>query len=157
MPGRHPTPFTAGLSVLGVLAPDDVAALLGERAAALDAEIAAAEQADSFDLVVCQAAFKNFASPVTALDEIHRVLRPGGVAVILDLNRGATAGDIRADVAAMRLNQVNSAVTRMTLTWLRRRAYAAADFARVAADSTFGGSAAHADGMTLEVRLTKAA
>ncbi|MDG4823764.1 class I SAM-dependent methyltransferase [Asanoa sp. WMMD1127] len=112
---------------------------------------------DSFDLVVCQAAFKNFASPVTALDQIHRVLRPGGVAVVLDMNRGATDDDIRADVAGMRLNRVNSAFTRMALGGLRRRAYTAADFARVAADSAFGDSAAHADGMTLEVRLTKAA
>jgi ubiquinone/menaquinone biosynthesis C-methylase UbiE len=113
--------------------------------------------ADSFDLVVCQAAFKNFASPVTALDEIHRVLRPGGVAVILDMNRGATDADIQADVAGMGLNKLNSAFTRMALGGLRRRAYAAADVERVAADSAFGGSAAHADGMTLEVRLTKAA
>src|SRR5437867_3626417 len=31
----------------------------------------------SFDFVVCMAAFKNFADPVGALDEIHRVLAPG--------------------------------------------------------------------------------
>ena len=111
---------------------------------------------DSFDLVVCQAAFKNFSSPVTALDQIHRVLRPGGEAVILDMNRGATDDDIRADVAGMRLNRFNSAFTRMALGGLRSRAYTAADFERVAVDSAFGGSAAHADGMTLEVRLTKA-
>ena len=45
VPARRPGPFTAGLSVLGVLAPDDVAALLGERADRLAAEITAAEQA----------------------------------------------------------------------------------------------------------------
>lgn len=33
---------------------------------------------DSFDFVVCRAAFKNFSDPVGALDEIHRVLKPGG-------------------------------------------------------------------------------
>jgi ubiquinone/menaquinone biosynthesis C-methylase UbiE len=33
---------------------------------------------ESFDFVVCRAAFKNFSDPVGALDEIHRVLRPGG-------------------------------------------------------------------------------
>jgi len=112
---------------------------------------------DIYDLVVCQAAFKNFVNPVTALDEIHRVLRPGGVAVIQDMNRGATADDIRADVAGMHLSRLNSAVTRSTLTALRRRAYAAADFERVAADSAFGGSTTQADGMTLEVRLPKRA
>ena len=32
--------------------------------------------ADSFNVVACQVAFKNFPDPVAALDEIHRVLRP---------------------------------------------------------------------------------
>ncbi|HLH68912.1 MAG TPA: methyltransferase domain-containing protein [Candidatus Dormibacteraeota bacterium] len=31
----------------------------------------------SFDLVVCQAAFKNFAQPQRAIEEMHRVLRDG--------------------------------------------------------------------------------
>ncbi|HEV7712234.1 MAG TPA: class I SAM-dependent methyltransferase [Asanoa sp.] len=113
--------------------------------------------ADSFDLVICQAAFKNFVDPVAALDQIHRVLRPGGVAVIQDMNRGATADDIRVEVADMQLNRFNSAFTRASLGGLRRRAYAAADFERVAADSAFHGSTTRADGMLLEVRLTKAA
>ena len=38
--------------------------------------------AQSFDLIVCQASFKNFAQPGSALDEMHRVLRRGGTAVI---------------------------------------------------------------------------
>src|ERR1700730_11920508 len=42
---------------------------------------------ESFDLVVCQAAFKNFTQPVIALDEMHRVLRRGGTAVIQDMSR----------------------------------------------------------------------
>jgi ubiquinone/menaquinone biosynthesis C-methylase UbiE len=33
---------------------------------------------NSFDLLVCRAAFKNFSEPVKALHEMHRVLRPGG-------------------------------------------------------------------------------
>ncbi|GIF66938.1 PadR family transcriptional regulator [Asanoa ishikariensis] len=45
VPDRKPGPFTAGLSVLGVLAPDDVAVLLGRRADLLASEISAAERA----------------------------------------------------------------------------------------------------------------
>src|SRR5207247_5182412 len=42
-------------------------------------DVAAMPFADgSFDLVVCQAAFKNFSQPRRALDEMHRVLRVGG-------------------------------------------------------------------------------
>ena len=40
---------------------------------------------ESFDFVVCRAAFKNFADPVGALNEIHRVLRPGGKGSVHDL------------------------------------------------------------------------
>jgi ubiquinone/menaquinone biosynthesis C-methylase UbiE len=114
--------------------------------------------AESFDLIVCQAAFKNFKQPVSALDEMHRVLRPGGRAVIQDMNREATRADIAREVARMRLNRVNSFVTRLTLsTMLRRRAYSPASFRRLAAQTAFGGCETHTSGMTLEMRLTKAA
>ena len=107
-----------------------------------------------FDLVVCQAAFKNFREPVAALDEMHRVLRPGGVAVIQDLNRAATGAEIAADVRAMGLSPVNAAVTRATLGRLRRRAHPAAEFTRLAARSAFGGCEIGSDGLSLEVRLS---
>ena len=42
---------------------------------------------NSFDLLVCRAAFKNFSEPVKALKEMHRVLRPGASGVIVDLRR----------------------------------------------------------------------
>src|SRR5581483_7277456 len=41
----------------------------------------------SFDYVVCRAAFKNFADPLGAINEMHRVLVPGGQASILDLRK----------------------------------------------------------------------
>lgn len=44
--------------------------------------------AESLDLVVCQAAFKNLRHPRSSLDEMHQVRRPGGTAVIQDMNRG---------------------------------------------------------------------
>ncbi len=47
-------------------------------------------EADSFDLIVCQAAFKNFIHPASALDEMYRVLRSGGTAVIQDMSSDAT-------------------------------------------------------------------
>ncbi len=39
----------------------------------------------SFDFVVCMTAFKNFADPIGALNEVHRVLKPKGQASIYDL------------------------------------------------------------------------
>ena len=53
---------------------------------------------DAFDLIICQAAFKNFARPVTALDEMHRVLRPGGHAVIQDMSGQSSNAAIAREV-----------------------------------------------------------
>ena len=50
---------------------------------------------NSFDLLVCRAAFKNFSEPVKALKEMHRVLRSGGSGVIIDLRRDTPMSAIR--------------------------------------------------------------
>jgi ubiquinone/menaquinone biosynthesis C-methylase UbiE len=110
-------------------------------------------EAHRFDLVVCQAAFKNFLDPVRALDEMHRVLRPGGTAVVQDLNRSATRAEIAAEVRRMRLTPVSAAVTRFTLGWLRRRAYTPAAFRALAEQSAFRGAEVRPEGIGLEVRL----
>ena len=49
----------------------------------------------SFDLIICRAAFKNFSEPLQALHEMHRVLKPGGKALIMDLRRDASLEDIK--------------------------------------------------------------
>ena len=70
--------------------------------------------ADAFDFVVCVAAFKNFSEPVAALDEIHRVLRPGGHASIMDLRKEARLDEIDNDVRKMQLSPVSAMFTRWT-------------------------------------------
>jgi ubiquinone/menaquinone biosynthesis C-methylase UbiE len=47
-------------------------------------------EADSFDFAVCTAAFKNFKKPLTALFEMYKVLKPGGRALIIDMNKNAS-------------------------------------------------------------------
>ncbi|GAA3233099.1 class I SAM-dependent methyltransferase [Nonomuraea helvata] len=63
---------------------------------------------ESFDFVVCCAAFKNFSDPVGALQEMHRVLRPGGRALINDLRRpslAAVPGGRPAEMTAAELSR----------------------------------------------------
>ena len=111
---------------------------------------------DSFDLIVCQAAFKNFKQPVNALDEMHRVLRPGGLAVIQDMNREAPNAAVAAEVRGMKLNRVNAFMTRLILArFLRRRAFSPARFRSLVPLSAFPGCEISAEGMALEVRLRK--
>jgi ubiquinone/menaquinone biosynthesis C-methylase UbiE len=114
--------------------------------------------ADAFDLIVCQAAFKNFRQPGRALAEMYRVLRPGGIAEILDMCREASDAEIDEEVRRMRLSRLNALLTRWILgTMLRRRAYSRAQFERLAAASPFRCAAIRAVGIGLEVRLTKPA
>ena len=111
--------------------------------------------AESFDLIVCQAAFKNFMQPASALDEMYRVLRTGGTAVIQDMSRTATHADIDGEVKAMELGPLSTFTTKATLEMLRRRAYAPAQFERLASESPFGTCEIALAGIGLEVRLRK--
>ena len=47
-------------------------------------------QPNAFNFIICVLAFKNFKEPVKALQEIYRVLKPDGTALIMDLNRKAS-------------------------------------------------------------------
>jgi ubiquinone/menaquinone biosynthesis C-methylase UbiE len=113
---------------------------------------------DSFDFVVCMAAFKNFSDPVGALDEIHRVLKPGGEASIVDLRKEAAREDIDAEVRNMRLSAVNALMTRWTFRHLLlKRAYTRHQMERMATDSRFGHGGITATGIGFELRLRKPA
>jgi ubiquinone/menaquinone biosynthesis C-methylase UbiE len=113
-------------------------------------------EADSFDLIVCQAAFKNFVYPASALDEMHRVLRSGGTAVIQDMSSEASHADINLEVQKMHLGWWSTFSTMATLEMLKRRAYSPARFKQLAADSPFHACEITTEGIGLEVRLKKA-
>lgn len=111
---------------------------------------------ESFDFIVCQAAFKNFPDPVGALNEMHRVLSPGGRAVILDLRKDAPLAAIEAEVRSMNLNPLNAFVTRLIFRYgLLRAALSRDALERVAAASRFAHSEIILDGIGVEVRLVK--
>ncbi len=110
---------------------------------------------ESFDLVVCQAAFKNFALPGSALAEMHRILRTGGFAVIQDMSRDATHADIDHEVNGMDLGWLSAFTTKGTLEMLKRRAYTPAQFAGLASRSPFRTCEITTEGIGLEVRLPK--
>jgi ubiquinone/menaquinone biosynthesis C-methylase UbiE len=109
----------------------------------------------SFDLIVCQAAFKNFRQPVSALNEMDRVLRPGGRAVIQDLRKEASSSDINREVQNQNLGAVNGFITKRILAGLRSRAYSTNQLERLVAESTFRTCEIKTDGIGLEVRLQK--
>jgi len=110
----------------------------------------------SFDFVVCRAAFKNFSDPVGALDEFHRVLRPGGRASIFDLRKDATLDDIDAEVDGMGLSWLNRFLTRWTFRlMLLKTAYTRDALDQLVAASRFDDYDVLRDGIGFDLRLTK--
>jgi ubiquinone/menaquinone biosynthesis C-methylase UbiE len=92
--------------------------------------------ADRFDFVFCRAAFKNFSQPLQALQEIYRVLKPGGRALIVDLRRGAPMKAINQEISRMRLGWFNALLTRLTFRFvLLRRAYTQQEFEALVAQT----------------------
>lgn len=111
----------------------------------------------SFEAIVCRSAFKNFTDPLGALDEMHRVLGPGGRAWIYDLRKDASHAEIAAEVKAMSLSRVNAWLTNWIFrTMLLRNAYSRDAIEDLAARSRFGRGELRADGIGFELLLTRA-
>jgi ubiquinone/menaquinone biosynthesis C-methylase UbiE len=111
---------------------------------------------DSFDLIVCRAAFKNFSEPVRALTEMYRVLKPRGKAFIFDLRPDASPTDIAAAVDGMKLSWLNALITRLTFKhMLLKRAHSKESFRLMAAQTRFKTCAFRKESIGLEVTLMK--
>jgi ubiquinone/menaquinone biosynthesis C-methylase UbiE len=95
-------------------------------------------EAGQFDYVVCRAAFKNFSAPEAALREMHRVLKPGGHALIIDMRGDASRGSIRQAANGMKAGALNRTIVYLTFRFmLVKRAYTRADFERMVAQTGF--------------------
>jgi ubiquinone/menaquinone biosynthesis C-methylase UbiE len=93
---------------------------------------------ESFDFVFCRAAFKNFADPVGALQEMYRVLKPGGKGLLIDLRRDATSEGVREMVDGMGLGLMNRVITRLTFRFmLLKRAYTKREFEHMLSETEF--------------------
>src|SRR5262245_6209308 len=110
----------------------------------------------SFDYIVCMAAFKNFSDPIGAINEMHRVLTPGGHASIHDLRKDASSDDIAAEVRGMQLSTLNTLVTRFIFRFgLLRAAYTRNQLHEMAVKSRFGECEIVASGIGFELHLTR--
>jgi ubiquinone/menaquinone biosynthesis C-methylase UbiE len=111
---------------------------------------------DTFDFIVCRAAFKNFTDPIGALREMRRVLKPSGEALIIDMSRDASNAAIDDCVEEMKLGAVDAFMTRAIFKHsLRKRAYSKADFQRMAAAASFDVTEITTESIGLDVWLRK--
>ena len=111
---------------------------------------------EAFDFTFCQAAFKNFTEPVKAISEMYRVLRPKGVAVIVDLRRDASPGDIEQEIKGMELGRLDEAFTRLTFKqMLLKSAYSIEEMKSMISQTPFGKGRIEASGVGFQVWLEK--
>jgi ubiquinone/menaquinone biosynthesis C-methylase UbiE len=93
---------------------------------------------ESFDLLACSAAFKNFSEPHRALEEMYRVLRPGGTALVLDLRKDVTMPEIRKYFQTIGLSTVQRWMTLAAFRFmLLKRAYTPAQLEAMLTDIPF--------------------
>ncbi|HVO98742.1 MAG TPA: class I SAM-dependent methyltransferase [Bryobacteraceae bacterium] len=112
----------------------------------------------SFDFLLCRAAFKNFSRPVVALTEMHRVLKPGGYALIIDLRKDASNESITQAVDEMGLGTLNRALTKMIFrTTLLKRAYTRRQFEVFLLQTKFGHVEIEESPTGLELKLYRGA
>ncbi|HTY84475.1 MAG TPA: methyltransferase domain-containing protein [Silvibacterium sp.] len=110
----------------------------------------------SFDFVVCRAAFKNLSEPMKAIEEMHRVLRPGGKGVIIDLRRDASMTMISTYVDRMGMGVWNGLFTKMIFRFmLIRRAYTVPEFKQMLAKVPFTRTWIEANEVGLEAWFEK--
>jgi ubiquinone/menaquinone biosynthesis C-methylase UbiE len=111
---------------------------------------------NTFDFILCRAAFKNFSQPVEAMDEMHRVLKPQGRALIIDLRKDASMDDISAYIRDANIGWANSLIYRVTFRYLLiPRAYSKRQFVEMAASSRFGRAEISESGIGFEITLRK--
>lgn len=91
-----------------------------------------------FDFIVCRAAFKNFSEPLEAINEMARVLKSGGKALIIDLRKDIKDEEINSYVNQMNLNKFDKMITRWTFkNMLIKRAYSIEQIKQLAIKSNF--------------------
>lgn len=111
---------------------------------------------ETFDFLLCRAAFKNFAEPLRALEEMYRVLKPGGRALIIDLRRDASPESIKQAVNAMNLGSINGIITKLTFRFmLLKRAYTKSEFEHFLRQTKFREFEIRENLTGFEVSLTK--
>jgi ubiquinone/menaquinone biosynthesis C-methylase UbiE len=111
---------------------------------------------ESFNFVVCQAAFKNFSDPLGAMNEIFRVLKPAGQCAIHDLRKEASREEIDSEIRSMKMSTVSRLWTRLVFrSFLLKHAYTDEGILSLARQSRFGGGELRHQGVGFELRLVR--
>ena len=109
-----------------------------------------------YDFIICSAAFKNFSKPLKALTEMYRVLKPGGTALILDMNHNVTKDEIDTEVKKAGMKGLDRLFVKLSfMTFLRSGAYTKEGFEELIAQTAFTKQKIKKRGIGFEVWMYK--
>jgi ubiquinone/menaquinone biosynthesis C-methylase UbiE len=93
---------------------------------------------NTFDFIICTAAFKNFKEPLKALSQMYRVLKPRGTALIVDMNRHASNQQIEDYTKNIGTNGMDKLFMKLVFKYfLRNGAYTKDEFVDLISKTSF--------------------
>jgi len=111
---------------------------------------------NSFNFIICTAAFKNFKEPTKALNEMRRVLKVGGTALIVDLDRDVSNRQLNAFTESIGVKGLEALFMKFTFKYfLKKGAYTKDGFISMISRTPFNRYDIREQGITLYVYLQK--
>lgn len=109
----------------------------------------------AFDFTFCSWSFKNFKEPVKALNEMYRVLKPGGKSLIIDLNPDVTNLEWDRYASDSGIRGVTALFMKLAFRIQKSGAYSNIEFSELIQNTPFKRNEMQAVGINLHVYLFK--
>ena len=109
----------------------------------------------AFDFIFCSWAIKNFMEPVKVLNEMYRVLKPGGKALIIDLNHNAASQEWNRYSSSLGIKGMTALFMKLAFRIQRNGAYSKSKFVELIKNTPFQRHDIQAVGVNLYVYLFK--
>ena len=111
---------------------------------------------NAFDFIICTAAFKNFKEPFKALSQMYRVLKSGGTALIIDMNRNVTSQQIEDFIENTKVNAKDKLFMKLIFKYfLRNGAYTKDELINLISKTAFKQYDIKEEGIGFYIYLTK--
>jgi ubiquinone/menaquinone biosynthesis C-methylase UbiE len=111
---------------------------------------------NSFDFIICTAAFKNFKEPSKALSQMCRVLKVGGTALIIDMNKCISNQQIEDYLESTEVKGIGKLFMKLIFKYfLRNGAYTKDEISSLISKTAFKQYDIREEGIGFYIYLTK--